>query len=185
MFEWLSEVIKEILRTFRPCIVLMPNERGLLIRLGIFKRELEPGFHWVVPFLVDTVLYENVTARVEHIPGLATVTKDGKQISCDAIVTYRISDLKKALLTVEHLRDAVLDTCAGVIGTSLCGQSWDDLWGGVAAETVTAACRKRGFRYGIQIEQVQLTGLALTKTLRLTGSLAASAHGAFPLSGAM
>lgn len=172
MFDKLWDVLHEIMRLFRPVIVLMPYERGLLIRLGSLKRELEPGLHWIIPFHVDTVLYENVTTRVEHLAGLATVTKDGKQVSCDAIITYRISDLKKALLDVEYIHDAILDTCAGVIGTSLCGQGWDDLWGGASAELLTSACRKRGWKYGIEIQAVQLTGLALTKTLRLTGSLA-------------
>lgn len=180
MFDRLWDVLHEFLRLFRPAIILMPYERGLLIRLGKYIRELDSGFHWVFPFHIDTVLYENVVSRVEHISGLATVTKDGKQVSCDAIITYRISDLKKALLDVEHLHDAILDTCAGVIGTLLCGQGWDDLWSGVSVELLTTGCRKRGWKYGIEIQSVQLTGLALTKTLRLTGSVSAHTSTALP-----
>lgn len=184
MFEKLWEILKEFMSICRPCVVLMPYERGVLTRLGIIKYEMEPGFHWCWPFHIDVVHFLNVVAHVEHITNLATITKDGKQVSCEAIVTYRISDIRKALFEVEHLRDAILDTCAGVIGTTLCGQTWEDLWGGAGAEAVTAACRKRGWKYGIEVQSVQLTGLAQARTVRLTGSLASSSHGAFPLSGA-
>lgn len=180
MFDRVWEVIKEILRAFQPYVVLMPYERGVLTRLGVIKYEMEPGFHWCWPFHIDVVHFLNVVAHVEHIANLATITKDGKQVSCEAIVTYRISNVRKALFEVEHLRDAIMDTCAGVIGSTLCGQTWEDLWGGAAAETVTDACRKRGWKYGIEVQSVQLTGLAQARTIRLTGAMASAAHGVVP-----
>lgn len=174
MFDKLFELISQWLHAFVFWYVVDPYERGLLLRLGRLKRILEPGFHWIAPFHVDRVLSENVVPRTERITGLATTTADGKSVGFDAIVTYRISDVEKALLEVEDLKDAIADSCAGTIGTNLSNAKWEDIRHGEAVEALTAACRKKGWKWGVEIQNVQLAGIALVRNLRL--SISAPPH---------
>ena len=169
MFDRIFEVIQAIFQSLVPFVVLYPFEAGVLCRLGKFKRVLGPGFHWVWPLHFDQVFHEHVTPRTDHLLGLATMTRDGKSVGFDAVVTWKISDIEKALMGVTDLKDAIADTCAGQIGTTLAEVDWDDIRSGGAVDNLTAVCRKRGWKYGVEIIGVQLSGLALVRNFRVTG----------------
>jgi regulator of protease activity HflC (stomatin/prohibitin superfamily) len=176
VIDKLWELVQWAFEALVPFVILLPYERGCLIRLGKFNRVVEPGFHWVLPLHLDTILHENVVARTEHIQALSTTTADGRSIGFDAVVTYRINDIQKALLEVNDLKDAVADSCAGHIGTALADSSWHDIWHGDVTEKLTAICRKRGWRWGIEVISVQLAGVCLVKNLRLSGNSGTTNH---------
>jgi regulator of protease activity HflC (stomatin/prohibitin superfamily) len=167
MLDKLIEVLLGAIDLFRFWVVLKPYERGILLRLGLFKKELGPGIHWKFPFGIDFVYDEIVVARTASVSALSTTTSDGKSIGFDAVITYCISDLKKAALQVYDVADAITDSCAGIIGTELTKKTWDDIKSGEVVEGLTAACRKRGFRWGVEIQSVQLKGIAIVKNIRL------------------
>ena len=169
MFEKIFEVIQWAFDALLPVVIVMPYERGVLIRLGIYKRDLDPGLHWCWPLHFDVVHKENVVTRTERISGLATTTSDGKSVGFDVVITYSISDIRKALLEVDDLQDAVADTCAGIIGTELAKAEWSSIRNGEVTEDLAKICRKRGWKYGIEINAVQLVGIALVKNIRISG----------------
>ena len=172
MFDKLFEILHEIWSALLPFHVLDPYEGGIQLRLGKFHRELPPGgFYWILPFNIDRVIPERVVPRTERLYGLATTTKDGKAIGFDVVVTWKINDLIKSLLEVSDLKDAIADACAGIIGTELSNSTWEDVLHGNTVEGLTTACRKRGWKWGVEIQQVQLTGVALVKNLRVSLSL--------------
>lgn len=169
MFDRLWELIQAIWAALIPFVVLEPFEAGILTRLGKYKREIGPGFHWVVPFHIDKVWHEHTTPRTDHLTGLATTTTDGKAIGFDAVVTWKINDMTKALMETTDLKDAIADTCAGQIGTTLAESDWASIRDGKTVEQLTKACRARGWRWGVEVMQVQLSGVAVVKNFRITG----------------
>jgi regulator of protease activity HflC (stomatin/prohibitin superfamily) len=170
MFDRLIDFLLESLKMFQFWVVLDPYERGVLLRLGRFTRVLDPGLHFLWPMFVDRVIAENVVPRTHRITGLATTTNDGKAVGFDAVITYRISDVLKAVLEAERVEDAIADSCAGIICTHLSGLSWDAIVHQGAPESLTAACRKRGWKWGVEIQSVQLVGTALVRSIRLMTS---------------
>ena len=170
MFDKLFEIIQWAFEALLPFIIIFDYQRGVLLRLGRFKRELDPGFHWKLPLNYDTVLHDDIKPRTERLVGLSTTTTDDKSIGFDAVITYSISDIRKALLEVHDLKDAIADTCAGIIGTELSNQEWGSIRHGQASENLTAICRKRGWKWGIEVHAVQLMGVALVKNLRISGN---------------
>lgn len=179
MFEKLIELLQSSLEAILPFVVMADYQEGVLLRLGRFHRKLGPGLHWKIPCNFDTVLHDDVKPRTERLSGLSTTTTDNKSIGFDAVITYQISDVKKALLEVHDLKDAVADTCAGVIGTELSNKEWSAIRNGEVAEHLTAVCRKRGWKWGIEVISVQLMGVALVKNLRISGNTGHS--GSFPI----
>lgn len=169
MFDKLFDIITSIWDALLPFVVLEPFEAGVLVRLGKFVRVLEPGFHWVYPLHIDKIWNEHTVPRTHHLQGLSTTTRDGKTIGFDAVVTYQISDIEKALLRVTDVKDAVIDTCMGVIGTELSETTWDEVLHGTVVDGLTKACKARGRKWGIEIMSVQLAGVATVKNLRLSG----------------
>lgn len=174
MLDRLIEFFQGGFEALKPFVILMPYQQGVLIRLGRFKRVLEPGFHWILPFYFDTVMQDDVKPRTERLTGLSTTTSDDKSIGFDVVVTYSIADIRKALLEVHDLKDAIYDTCAGIIGTELSNKEWNSIRNGKISEDLSAVCRKRGWKWGVEIQSVQLMGLALVKNLRISGN---SGHG--------
>src|ERR1700727_2111427 len=168
MLDKLLDLLASIWEHLIPIAIIHPYNGDVQLRMGAFLRVLEGGqWYWKVPF-ADTVLIDHVVPRTERLTGLATTTLDGKAIGFDAVVTYRISDIQKALLEVSDLKDAIADSCAGIIGTELSNADWEKIIHGDMVETLTAACRKRGWKWGVEIQLVQLTGVAPVKNLRVS-----------------
>jgi len=168
MFDRLVDLIVQFIHLFKFWVVVDAYEKGVLLRFGLFNKILEPGFHWCIPFSVDQPLVEGVVPATHSLGDEATVTKDGKTAAFHAVVTYQVRDIKKALLDVLDTDHAVRDACAGEIGKVMRERTWEELQHSEALlDDLTAACRKRGFRYGIEIMSIQLASLALAKNIRL------------------
>jgi regulator of protease activity HflC (stomatin/prohibitin superfamily) len=168
MLDKLLEFLASIWHELVPITVMHPYNSGVQLRMGKTLRVLEAGgWYWKIPF-VDDVLNEHIVPRTERLTGLATTTSDGRAIGFDAVITYRISDIQKALLDVHDLKDAIADSCAGIIGTELSNSTWVSIIHGDTVEDLTAACRKRAWKWGVEIQLVQLTGVAPVKNLRVS-----------------
>lgn len=172
MFDRLVNLLVEIWGALLPWTVVAPYEAAVLVRLGKFKRKLDPGFHWIIPCGVDAVLNEHVTPQTHRIGGLSTTTRDGKSIGFDAVITFQVADVEKAILRVTNVKDAIVDTCTGVLGTQLSEAAWEDVVHGRATEELTKTCRARGWKWGIEVLQVQLAGVCAVKNIRLSGCAA-------------
>ena len=168
MLDKLLDFIVSIWNDLTPVEVIPPYNGGVQLRMGKLLRSLEGGgWYWKVPF-ADHIITEHTVPRTERLTGLATTTSDSKAIGFDAVITYRISDVQKALLEVSDLKDAIADSCAGIIGTELSNSSWADIVHGDTVELLTKACRARGWKWGVEIQLVQLTGVAPVKNLRVS-----------------
>lgn len=168
MFDRLVDFVVQFADLFRFWVVLNPYEQGVLLRLGRFVRVVEPGLHFIWPFHVDHLIYQSVVPTTHSLGNESITSKDGKGVGFHAIITYKIHDIEKAMLEVSDTDHAVRDACAGEIGRVLRDHDWRDIIGSAEIlDKLTAACRKRGFRYGIEIMSVQLAGLALVKSIRL------------------
>lgn len=176
MLDKLLDFISGLWNDLVPVEIVPPYNGGVQLRLGKLLRVLAGGsWYWKIPF-ADHVITEHVVPRTERLTGLATTTVDGKAIGFDAVITYRISDVQKALLEVSDLKDAIADSCAGIIGTELSNRTWVAIIHGDTVEELTAACRKRGWKWGVEIQLVQLTGVAPVKNLRVSLSGHATFH---------
>jgi regulator of protease activity HflC (stomatin/prohibitin superfamily) len=168
MFDKLIDLLTSSIHMLMFWTVVQPYEQAVRMRLGEFREVLDPGFHWKMPFAIDYVHTEHVVPKTERLSSMATTTTDGRNVGFDAVITYRINDIKKAVLEVEDVRDSIADACAGVIGTALAGATWEDIRTGTVVDQLTAACRKRGWKWGIEIQAVQLTGISLVKNIRVS-----------------
>lgn len=172
MFDRFFDFVIQFAELFRFWVILEPYESGVQTRLGKFVRVLEPGLHWLIPFSIDKTVHEHTVPRTHQLYDQSGVTLDGKQIAFQAIITLQVRDIKKALLDVEDSEHAIKDACAGTIAHELSRLLWCDIVGEStdAIDKITAACRKKGFKYGLEIQNVQFSTMSLSKTIRLLQS---------------
>lgn len=163
----LLDLIVQFANFFIPWTVLDAFEGGVILRWGKYHRTIGPGFHWCLPFNIDHVFTDTVVLRTKPIGLQSLLTKDARAITLTAIVTSSIEDVRKALLDVESVDQAMLDACAGAIGTLVTKSTWDEIVHEDFQNEMAKACRRGAKRYGIAIDRVQLMELTPARAIRL------------------
>jgi regulator of protease activity HflC (stomatin/prohibitin superfamily) len=83
-------------------VTIRSGQRGVLFRWGRAVKELEPGFHWLVP-LVHGVKKTPVRSVTIDLPAQKVMTADGLVYDVRVNVIYRVEDATKALTLVDHI----------------------------------------------------------------------------------
>jgi regulator of protease activity HflC (stomatin/prohibitin superfamily) len=77
-------------------------ERGVLLRLGRFKRVLGPGINWTFPGFDRLVATVDMRIRSTPFQAEKTLTKDTVPVNVDAVLFWVVTDARKAIVDVEH-----------------------------------------------------------------------------------
>jgi hypothetical protein len=82
--------------------MIQSGQRGVLFRWGRAVKELEPGFHWLVPVMhaARKVPVRSVTLV---LPDQKVMTADGLVYDVRVNLVYHVDDATKALTLVDHL----------------------------------------------------------------------------------
>lgn len=89
--------------------IVKTGEQALVENLGIYKRKLDPGLNFLVPFLDKVVYQETIRERVLDIPPQPCITRDNVSITVDAVVYWRIMDMEKAYYKVQNIQAAMVN----------------------------------------------------------------------------
>ncbi len=76
--------------------VIFEHERGVVYRHGKFHRVLQPGSHWLYPYL-EKLQRIDVRARFITIPGQDVLSSDNITIKVSVAVNFKVEDPFKAL----------------------------------------------------------------------------------------
>ncbi len=104
--SWLIPLIVGLVLTLSPRQV-REWERGILLRLGRFRRTLKPGVSWIVPGFDTVVRKVDMRIRSTHFKAEDTLTKDTVPVNVDAVMFWVVVDAEKAILEVEHFLSTV------------------------------------------------------------------------------
>ena len=69
--------------------IVRPTHRGLLERLGKYRKLADPGFHWIIP-IVDRIYMVNITEQMVDAEPQEIITNDNLNASVDAQVYFRV-----------------------------------------------------------------------------------------------
>ncbi|MGE5297396.1 MAG: SPFH domain-containing protein, partial [Solirubrobacterales bacterium] len=71
--------------------VVRPTHRGLIERLGRYRRFAEGGFNWIIP-LVDRMIQVNITEQMVDAQPQEIITNDNLNARVDAQVYFKVKD---------------------------------------------------------------------------------------------
>jgi len=83
--------------------IIRPIEKGLIERLGKYKKTAEQGFHWIIP-VIDKMIRVNVTENMVDVEPQRIITRDDLNATVDAVVYFRVVDPTKAIYNAENYR---------------------------------------------------------------------------------
>lgn len=165
-FDFLQK-IKDLLVCFK---VVDEYELGIVLRLGKYHRTLQPGFHWILPLAIDRVITSPKTIRTDLLDPQSLMTKDGVEVSVRGIITWKVRDMRIALLQVDQYFDIVRDLFYGAITEYILNTDYHKGFGINLGAHLTEVCGKNAEEMGVELIRVQLMEFVKTNTLRLLQS---------------
>jgi len=96
-------------------------ERGVIFRLGRYAGLRGPGIFLLIPG-IDQMIKVDIRIITQDVPPQDVITKDNVPVKVDAVVYYKITDPKKAMIDVENYNKATSQisqtSLRGVVGAS-------------------------------------------------------------------
>jgi regulator of protease activity HflC (stomatin/prohibitin superfamily) len=104
--------------------IIRPTQRGLIERLGKYRKFAHPGFHWIIP-VIDQMYKINITEIMVDAQPQEIITNDNLNASVDAQVYFKIKDdeenVKRSQYNVNNVQRQIVNlartTLRNIIGT--------------------------------------------------------------------
>ena len=104
--------------------IVRPTQKGLVERLGKYKRVAGQGFNWIIPG-IDKMYRVNLTERMMDVLPQEVITEDNLNARVDLVVYYKVKrddeSVKKSMYNVDRFDTQIISlaqtTARNVIGT--------------------------------------------------------------------
>jgi regulator of protease activity HflC (stomatin/prohibitin superfamily) len=167
VFDKLVELLVQFIDLFYFVRVIDQYMGGVVLRLGKYHRTLGPGAHMVWPLGIERVLMQHTNPSTTKLDAQSLTTADGVAVVVSAVVTWRVSNVRKVLLECDGHEQVMLDSTTGVLAEHVTGVVWSDLVTEEFRCTITSAVAQRARKWGIKVMKVQLKDVARCRSLRL------------------
>jgi len=87
--------------------IIRPWEKGLVERLGRYKRTLDSGLNMIIPF-IESVSKIDMREQVMDVPPQAVITKDNVVVEVDAVIYTEVTDPVKVRYNVQNFNLATI-----------------------------------------------------------------------------
>ena len=86
---YLPVVLLALIIFFAGIRIIRPTHRGMIERLGRYKKFCNPGFHWIIP-VIDRMVRVNVTEQMIDAQPQEIITNDNLNATVDAQVYFKV-----------------------------------------------------------------------------------------------
>jgi regulator of protease activity HflC (stomatin/prohibitin superfamily) len=147
--------------------IVKEYERSVLFTLGKFSRTLKPGLNIVIPIL-QTHQKVDMRVKVTDVPDQEAMTKDNISVKVNAVIYYKITDAKKAILEVEHYNFAVSQLAQTTMRNITGEVELDDLLAKreKIAKKIKEIVDKETDPWGIDVQAVELKDIVLPQEMK-------------------
>ncbi|PSQ05735.1 phosphoesterase [Halobacteriales archaeon QS_4_69_31] len=132
-------------------------EKEALTVFGEYRKLLDPGIHFIPPFVSRTYPFDMRTQTID-VPQQEAITRDNSPVTADAVVYIRVMDAKRAFLEVEEYKRAVSNLAQTTLRAVLGDMELDDTLSKRAM--INARIRKEldepTDEWGIRVESVEV-----------------------------
>ena len=132
-------------------------EKEALTIFGEYRKLLEPGIHFVPPFVNRTYPFDMRTQTID-VPQQEAITRDNSPVTADAVVYIRVMDAERAFLEVEEYKRAVSNLAQTTLRAVLGDMELDDTLS--RREMINARIRREldepTDEWGIRVESVEV-----------------------------
>lgn len=149
-------------------ILISENDRGIVERLGTFHRILEPGVRFVIPLVEQVVDVDTLRERFLDIRPQEVITQDGLTILVDAVVFWKILDIKKAHYEIENIEEAFVSIVLTNIRSEISGLKAKDT--SSSKKSIDKSLLKRlddtTSNWGVKVIRVEVQNITFPKRIQ-------------------
>ena len=149
-----------VLAGFQSIYIVEEQKRAVILRLGEFKEEQQPGLNFKIP-VIDQKFEENVTVTRRESQSVSMLTKDENIVDVTVSAQYRIANLKDFVINVKDpessLKQALDSALRHVVGDFTLDQTLT-----VGRESIAQEVQERMQAYldiystGLLVQQVNI-----------------------------
>ncbi|HUK85728.1 MAG TPA: SPFH domain-containing protein [Candidatus Acidoferrum sp.] len=150
--------------------IVRPTEKGLVERLGKYRRFVEGGVTFLFPF-IDRIIKVNITERMTPVQRQDVITRDKVFMGVDAVVFYRIKQdeisVKASQYNVNNF-SAQIDTLARTVLRDIIGgmdMSVANTSRPIINTSLKTALDEQTEKWGIEIVRAEIKDLEPPKEL--------------------
>ncbi|MFB6099169.1 MAG: SPFH domain-containing protein [Salinibacter sp.] len=139
-------------------IIVEMREKVIVERFGEYHDTLDPGFHFVIPF-VDRVAYRHETReQVLDVPHQKCITKDNIEVKVDGIVYLKVMDAYKASYGINDYRLAAVNLAQTTMRSEVGKITLDDTFSERDAmnEAIVEELDKASDPWGVKVMRYEL-----------------------------
>ncbi|GAA4338747.1 slipin family protein [Flaviaesturariibacter amylovorans] len=142
-------------------------QRAIVFRLGRFQATKGPGIYWIIPLLERQQTIDIRTKTVD-LEQQETITKDSVTIKVNAVLWFRVTDPRKAIIFVANYNQAVyqfaVTALRNIIGQHLLDEVLKEREkiNSTLQRIVDAATEP----WGIQIEMVEMKDVEIPEAMQ-------------------
>jgi len=102
-------VVAIIFIAFKAVVTVPQGYEYTLEKFGRYKRTMEPGLHFIMPFFEQIGRKINMMEQVLDVNRQEVISKDNAMLGVDAVVFFQVLDAAKAAYEVDNLRLATIN----------------------------------------------------------------------------
>ena len=142
-------------------------ERGIVLRLGRYKRTIDPGLRFIIPYIDKLVKVDIRTIPID-VPKQEVITKDNVTVGVDAVVYFRVLKAEKAVLETTDYTYATSNFAQAALRDVTGNFELDELLS--KREEISGKIKQivdeQTDKWGIDIESVKLQNIELPPDMK-------------------
>jgi regulator of protease activity HflC (stomatin/prohibitin superfamily) len=147
--------------------VINEYERGVKFTLGKYSGIMGPGLRFVIPIL-QTWQKVDIRTKAIDVPDQDAITKDNVSIKVNAVLYYKVAQVERAIIQVEHYGYAVSQLAQTTMRDVVGEVSLDDLLSkrDEVSSRIRTIVDKATDPWGIKIDSVELKHVELPEDMK-------------------
>lgn len=168
MFDRLFDFIADVWEWVIFWTVVDSYEQGVILRFGKFKRIINPGLRFMLPFGIDSPRTETVVRQTAYLDVQSLTSFDGKAVAISGIVIFRITDIRKFLLDIDEGETDMTNIVYGIITDWVEETNWADVRGPAFNSDVLRTARAECNEYcGVEVLAIKWSDKTVARGIRL------------------
>jgi hypothetical protein len=168
--DW-SEIYNQIVRFLPRFEIVNPDQIGVLVRFGKFKKDLTPGVYFCFPYFDEVFMTTSVT-QVVHLSPQSIRSRDNKTVAITCAAVFSIIDAELAILEIDDTDEYIISYIADSISSYVNETDFVHISIGGLTDYVMKTCSATLLdEVGVDLECINIYDLAEHKIIRLLSDI--------------
>ena len=139
-------------------------------RLGVYNRTLQPGVHFLIPFIENIASKVSLKRQVMDAEPQSVITKDNVSVMIDTITYYSILDAKASKYNIENYKQAIYYTALTSMRAIVGELTLDELLSSrdTINKRILAIVDAETDAYGIKVTSCEIKNIHLPESIRIS-----------------